>query len=103
MTKAGFWLNTVIATLGIVAFVSLAGFFGYKWLANDEANRSYACGTGTRGGTCFEGETTNVVLTFVFAGLALVGIVLCTVVARSRGRTEPARGNPSENPRPRRP
>ena len=38
MSKAGLWLNIVLATLGTIAFVSLAGFFGYKWLASDEPN-----------------------------------------------------------------
>jgi hypothetical protein len=83
VTKGGLWLNTVIAAIGLVAFVSLAGFFGYKWLADEEADRSYSCGSGTRGGTCFEGETTNMVLTFVFGGIALAGVVLCMRVARS--------------------
>ena len=55
MTKAGFW-----------------------------PDRSYACGSGSRGGVCFSGETTNMILAFVFAGIALVGIVLCVKVFRSR-------------------
>ncbi|OBJ48418.1 hypothetical protein [Mycobacterium sp. 1423905.2] len=83
MTRTGFWLNVALATLGVVAFAALAGLFGYKWLAHDEPDRSHACGTGSRGGVCLEGETTNMVLTFVFGGVALTGIVLCARVARS--------------------
>lgn len=89
MTKAGFWLNMVIATVGIAAFAALACLFGYKWLARDETNRSYSCGTGTHGGTCFEGETINSVLTFVFATLAVTGIVLCVRAARSYRSSDP--------------
>ncbi|OBK14482.1 hypothetical protein [Mycobacterium asiaticum] len=86
MTKAGLWLNAVLAAVGIAAFLVMAGIFGYKWLARDEVNRSYSCGSGSRGGTCFEGEATNMVLTFVFGGLAVLGIVLCVQVIRSHRR-----------------
>ncbi|OBI80536.1 hypothetical protein [Mycobacterium asiaticum] len=88
MTKAGLWLNAVLATAGIVAFLVMAGFFGYKWLAHDEENRAYACGSGTRGGTCFEGETVNMVLTFVFGGIAVLGIVLLVHSIRHHRRAE---------------
>lgn len=77
MTKAGFWLNATIASIGILAFVCAAGFFGYKWLAFDEADRSYHCGSGSRGGLCFEGETTNMLLAFLFAAMAVATIMLC--------------------------
>ena len=83
MTKAGFVLNAVLASVGIVAFVVLAGVFGYKWLGRDEPNDAYSCGSGTRGGTCFSGETTNMVLTCVFAGIAVIGIVLFVKSVRS--------------------
>ena len=76
MTKAGFWLNVTIASLGVAGFAVAAGVFGYKWLAHDEANTSYACGSGSRSGTCFEGETTNMILAMVFAAIAVAGIVL---------------------------
>ncbi|MDT5225486.1 MAG: hypothetical protein QOG19_2893, partial [Mycobacterium sp.] len=46
-SKAEFWRNAVFAALGIAAFAALAGFFGYKWLARDEVNRSYACSIGS--------------------------------------------------------
>ena len=88
MTKSGRWLNLGIATLGVLIFVPLAVVFGYKWLAADEADRSYACGSGTRSGTCFTGETTNMTLTFVFAGIAVFGVVLTVWMARSRPRSQ---------------
>lgn len=88
MSKPGLWLNAVITLLGLIAFASLAGVFGYKWLASDEPNRSSTCGSGSRGGACFSGETTNMVLTFVFAGILLIGIVLCVMTVRSHRRTE---------------
>lgn len=83
MTKAGFVLNAVLASVGIVAFVVLAGVFGYKWLGRDEPNDAYSCGSGTRGGTCFSGETANIVLTCAFAGIAVIGIVLFVKSMRS--------------------
>lgn len=76
MSKAGFWLNVTIASLGSAGFVTAASFFGYKWLAHDEADRSYSCGSGSRSGTCFEGETTNMILAIVFAAIAIAGIML---------------------------
>jgi hypothetical protein len=85
MTKAGLWLNAALATLGIVAFLSIAGFCGYKWLAYDEPNRSFGAG-GSRGGTSFAGETTNMILTFVFGGIALFGIWLTATTVRSHLR-----------------
>lgn len=85
MSKAGLWLNAAIATFGIVAFVSLAGFFGYKWLAYDEPNRSFGAG-GSRGGTSFAGETTNMILTSVFGGIAWFGIWLTVTTVRSHLR-----------------
>ena len=88
MTKAGLWLNAVLASLGIGAFVAIAAFFGYKWLAHDEANRAYACGSGSRGGTCLEGEATNMALCFLFAAIALVGIVLTIKAVRSQLRAD---------------
>ncbi|OBI85998.1 hypothetical protein [Mycobacterium asiaticum] len=88
MTKAGLWLNAILATIGIAAFVFIAGFFGYKWLARDEVNRSYSCGSGSRGGTCFEGEAVNMLLTFVFGGLAVLGIVLLVRSIRFHRRGE---------------
>lgn len=87
MTKAGLWLNAVLATVGIVAFLAMAGFFGYKWLAHDEDNRAYACGSGTRSGTCVEGETINMILTFVFGGITVLGIVLLVHSIRHHRRT----------------
>jgi hypothetical protein len=87
MTKAGFWLNATIASLGCAGFVIATAFFGYKWLAHDEANRSYACGSGSRGGTCFTGETTNMVMTFVFGAVAIAGLVLTVQAFRARGRS----------------
>lgn len=86
MTKAGLWLNAVIATVGIIAFVSMTGFFGYKWLATDEPNRAHHCGSGSRGGLCLEGEAINMILTFVFGGITLVAIVLCVQGIRSHRR-----------------
>jgi hypothetical protein len=84
VTKAGFWLNVVLGTLGIIAFVSMTGVFGYKWLVEDEPNRSFGAG-GSRGGTSFAGETTNMVLTFVFGGIALFWIwVFVTSVRKHR-------------------
>lgn len=82
MTKAGFWLNAVLAGAGIAAFAVASGVFGYKWLALDEPNRSYHCGSGSRGGVCFSGENVNIVLTLLFGALAVAGIVLCARYAR---------------------
>jgi hypothetical protein len=65
-------------------FAVAAGFFGYKWLADDEADRSYACGSGSRAGTCFSGETTSMNMTFVFAAVAVVGLVLTVQAVRAR-------------------
>ncbi len=48
MTKAGFWLNAATTSLGVVGFMVAVGFFGYKWLA-------------------------YMLLTFVFAGVAIAG------------------------------
>jgi hypothetical protein len=87
VTKAGFWLNVVLGTLGIVALVSMTGVFGYKWLAIDEQNRAYACGTGKGGGLCLTGETTNMVLTFVFGGIAVILIVLTVTSVRKHWPT----------------
>ena len=87
MTKAGFWLNATIASLGIAAFTVAAAVFGYKWLAYDEADRSYACGSGSRSGICTAGETTNMVLALVFAALAIVTIVLCVKPIRERAKS----------------
>jgi hypothetical protein len=85
MTKAGLWLNSVIAAVGIVAFISAAAVCGYKWLATDEPNRSFGTG-GSRGGTSFTGETTYMILTFVFGGVAVIGIVLTAMAIRSHMR-----------------
>lgn len=78
MTKAGLWLNASIAALGIVGFTVAAAVMGYKWLSTDEADRAYACGSGSRGGLCTTGETTYMVLTFVFGALAvgLIGLLI---------------------------
>jgi hypothetical protein len=78
------------AVLGIAAFVALAAFFGYKWLARDELNRSYACGIGSWRGTCFEGEAMNIVLSLVFAGVAVFGIVLTVRAVRSHAAIDTA-------------
>ena len=78
MTKAGLWLNVTLGVLGIVAFTVAAAVMGFKWLGSDEADRAYACGSGSRGGLCTSGETTSMVLTLVFGGLA-VGFVLLLV------------------------
>jgi len=72
------WLNASIAALGIVGFTVAAAVMGYKWLGADEANRAYACGSGSRGGLCTTGETTFMILTFVFGALA-VGLVLLLI------------------------
>lgn len=88
MTRGGLILNTVIAGLGILGFTAVAVVFGYKWLASDEANRAYSCGSGTRSGTCFEGETTNMILTFVFGGLAIAGILLTVSALRKHLRRD---------------
>jgi hypothetical protein len=90
MTKAGFRRNVVIAALGIAAFVLSAGFFGYKWLARDELNRSYACSIGSWHGVCFAGEAMNMVLTFAFTGVAVLGIVLTVRAVRSHGAVDTA-------------
>jgi NADH:ubiquinone oxidoreductase subunit 3 (subunit A) len=86
MTKAGLWLNATIATLGIVAFTVAAVVMGYKWLATDEADRAYACGSGSRGGLCTSGETTNMVLTLVFGALAVSLVLLLIWGVRSERR-----------------
>ena len=91
MTKAGFWLNVVLGTLGLIAFVSMTGVFGYKWLATDEPNRSYGAG-GSRGGTTFVGEMTNMILTFVFGAIALFGIWLMVTTVRSHLRPKQQHG-----------
>ena len=70
--------------MGIAAFVALAGFFGYKWLARDEINRSYACSIGSWDGTCFAGEAMNMVLTFAFTGIAAFAIVLTVRAVRTQ-------------------
>jgi hypothetical protein len=86
VTRGGLILNSVLAGLGILGFTAVAVVFGYKWLASDEADRSYACGSGTRSGTCFEGETTNMVLFFVFTGLAVATILLTGNAIRTHRR-----------------
>lgn len=78
MTKAGLWLNAAIAVLGIVGFTAATAVMGYKWLSTDEADRAYACGSGSRGGLCTTGETTFMVLTIVFGALA-VGLILIVI------------------------
>lgn len=88
MKEAGFWRNAVVAALGIANFVALAGFFGYKWLARDELNHSYACSIGSWDGTCFAGEAMNIVLTFVFTGIAVVGIALTARAVRTHLRAD---------------
>jgi hypothetical protein len=85
---AGFWRNAVLAALGIGNFVALAAFFGYKWLARDELNHSYACGIGSWSGTCFAGEAMNMVLSFAFTGIAVLGIVLTARAVRTHVRAE---------------
>jgi hypothetical protein len=90
MVKPGPWRTPMPAVLGIAAFVALAAFFGYKWLARDELNRSYACGIGSWRGTCFEGEAMNVVLSLVFAGVAVFGIVLTVRAVRSHAAIDTA-------------
>jgi len=86
MTKAGLWLNVALAGLGIVAFTVATVVMGYKWLATDEADRAYACGSGSRGGLCTTGETTFMVLTFVFGALAvgLVSLLIWSVRSEQR-------------------
>lgn len=86
MTKAGLWLNASIAVLGIVGFTVATAVMGYKWLATDEADRAYACGSGSRGGLCTTGETTFMVLTFVFGALAIGLILLLIWGVRSERR-----------------
>ncbi len=78
MTKAGLWVNASIAALGIVGFTVAAIVMGYKWLSADEADRAYACRSGSRVGLCTSGETTNMVLTLIFGALA-VGLVLLLI------------------------
>ena len=80
----------VIAALGIAAFAALAGFFGYKWLAHDELNRSYACKIGSWDGVCFAGEAMNMVLTFVFTGITVFGIVFTVRAVRARRAADTA-------------
>jgi len=94
VTKGGFWLNVVLGTLGIIAFVTMTAVCGYKWLAEDEPNRAYGAG-GSRGGTSFSGETTSMVLTFVFGGIALVLVVLAVTSVRRVWPTLQAHGNGS--------
>ena len=86
VTKAGLWLNGSIAVLGIVGFTVATAVMGYKWLSADEADRAYACGSGSRGGLCTTGETTFMVLTFVFGALAIGLIVLLIWAVRSERR-----------------
>jgi uncharacterized membrane protein YhaH (DUF805 family) len=86
VTRLGFWLNMTIASVGVLAFVVLAGVFGYKWLAHDEPNEARHCGSGSRGGICFSGETTNIVLTLLFAGVAVVFVVLTVSSVRAHRR-----------------
>lgn len=83
MTKAGLWLNVSIGALGIVAFTAASAVMGYKWLTTDEADRAYACGSGSRTGLCTSGETTNMVLTFVFGALAVAFALLLIWAVRS--------------------
>ncbi|MDT5138448.1 MAG: hypothetical protein QOD58_2710 [Mycobacterium sp.] len=89
-SKAEFWRNAVFAALGIAAFAALAGFFGYKWLARDEVNRSYACSIGSWDGVCFAGEAMNMVLSFVFTGIAVFGIVFTVRAVRARRAADTA-------------
>lgn len=77
MTKAGFWLNTAICLAGITVLTAFGAYFGYKWLAFDEPDSSYHCGSGSRGGLCFRGEWTNMFLTFLCLGLVVTFTVLC--------------------------
>ena len=86
MTKAGLWLNVTLGVLGVVAFTVATAVMGYKWLATDEADRTYACGSGSRGGLCTTGETTFMVLTFVFGALAIGLILLLIWGVRSERR-----------------
>ena len=86
MTKAGLWLNVALAGMGIVAFTVAKAVMGYKWLATDEADRAYACGSGSRGGLCTTGETTFMVLTFVFGALTVALVLLLIWGVRSERR-----------------
>ncbi|MFI5510147.1 hypothetical protein ACIA48_21990 [Mycobacterium sp. NPDC051804] len=93
MTKAGLWLNVSIAVLGIVAFTVATAVMGYKWLGTDEANRVYACGSGSRGGLCTTGETTFMVLTIVFGALA-IGLILLLIWGVRSERRKARRSSP---------
>lgn len=86
MSKAGLWLNASIAVVGIIAFTVAAVIMGYKWVGEDEVDRAYACGSGSRGGLCTSGETTNMVLTLVFGVLAVGLTVLLTWGVRAERR-----------------
>lgn len=72
----------------IVWSAPLALFFGYKWLARDEADASWECRTrNSYDATCYSGETTNMVLTLVFGGIAVLAVVILLVLLVRGDRT----------------
>lgn len=77
MPRSGRLVALWVFPLVLLAPVILAGVFGYKWLFQDEANRSFSC-RGSRGGTatCFEGETVNMLIALGASAGVVVGVAV---------------------------
>lgn len=69
----------VLAVIGVnlLWMVPIAVVFGVKWLGADEPNVARAC----REGTCYSGEGTNMFLTILFGGMALVTLLIGGLLA----------------------
>jgi hypothetical protein len=78
------WLPLLIAAPQVV----LTSVVAYWWLAVDTPHRVTACRSSSGGrATCYDGEPTYRMLTFVFGALALACLVAWAVIAvRSRSR-----------------
>ena len=75
----------MLIALGVQPLWALpvGGVLVWRWLAYDDENRRYACqGRPGETATCFEGETTNMVLGLLYStiGLTLLAVFVCMVV-----------------------
>jgi hypothetical protein len=77
-----------LLAMALAICVPLASF-GWRWLARDEEDRSFACGSGPTAGTCSEGETTNMIVTLAL--LVTLVATLLPVLLTARGRNAPGR------------
>ena len=85
MKKSNWWAMFLSVFALVLLCAPFAVVFGYKWLALDEPDRTYACKGGS---TCWSGETVNIVLTSLFGAVALIatGITIVIVIRWRRWR-----------------